>query len=247
MDFPSCLYKKRCNPVIDYLNLNHFGSKIDDVRDTWRKLPIVVKCIDETKSDSSYHDPQLKISGYQYPPYRKNRNKYGGGKIVFLREALMAKRVRDFEGDTTEIICLELTTCKKIWCIIFACRSTNNNKYIFFSELSNFLNRVAMKYDNLLVIGDLNIDTLIRKKIIETIFLIYVTLPITDITCVKSINGSSVDVLLTNKSRSFHHTAAFGSALSDCHKMILTFFRAHFKKSPHKDIEYRNLKKLLQI
>ena len=35
----------------------------------------------------------------------------------------------------------------------------------------------------------------------------------TDINCVKSINGSSIDVLLTNKIRSFHHTAAFESVL----------------------------------
>ena len=27
---------------------------------------------------------------------------------------------------------------------------------------------------------------------------------ITDITCVKSVNGTSIDVLLTNKSRCFH-------------------------------------------
>ena len=37
---------------------------------------------------------------------------------------------------------------------------------MFFSELSNSLNRVAMKYDNLLVdlSGDLNINTLNKEK-----------------------------------------------------------------------------------
>ena len=120
------------------------------------KSPIHVLCIDETKLDSSYPDPQLKISGYQYPPYRKDRNKYGGGKTVFLREGLIGKRLRDFEGDTTETICLELTIYKKIWFIIFAYRPPiNNKKYIFFSEVSNSLNRATIRYDHLLVIGDL--------------------------------------------------------------------------------------------
>ena len=42
---------------------------------------------------------------------------------------------------------------------------------------------------------------------------------ITDITCVKSTNGTSIDVLLTNKSRCFHHTATFETGLSNCHKL----------------------------
>ena len=56
----------------------------------------------------------------------------------------------------------------------------------------------------------------------------------TDITCLKSINVFSIGVLLTNKIRSFHHTAGFESGLSDCHKMIITFLRACFKKLPDK-------------
>ena len=79
---------------------------------------------------------------------------------MFLREGLITRRLRDFEGDTTETICQELTISKKIWLITFTYRPINNNKDIFFSELTNSPNRAAMKYDNLLVIGDLNIDTL---------------------------------------------------------------------------------------
>ena len=66
---------------------------------------------------------------------------------------------------------------------------------------------------------------------------------VTNITRVKSINGSSIDVFLTNKITSFHHTVAFESGLSDSHKIILTFFRAHIKKLPHKNIEYQSFKK----
>ena len=59
---------------------------------------------------------------------------------------------------------------------------------------------------------------------------------------VKSTNGTSTDVLLTNKSRCFHHTATFETGLSDCPKLILTFFKAYFKKLPPKNVEYRNYK-----
>ena len=74
----------------------------------------------------------MKISGYQYPQYRKDRNKYGGGKNAFLREGLRARRIRDFEVDTTGTIFLELTLSKKIWFIVFAYKNPiNNNKDVF--------------------------------------------------------------------------------------------------------------------
>ena len=67
---------------------------------------------------------------------------------------------------------------------------------------------------------------------------------ITNITCAKSTNGTLIGVPLTNKSRCFHHTTTFETGLSDCHKLILTFFKAYFKKLPPKNIEHRNYKKL---
>lgn len=94
------------------------------------RSPIDALYIDETNLDSSYPGLQLNISAYQYPPYHKDRNKYGGGKILFLREGLIATRLRNFEGDTSENICLEPTISKEIWFVIFAYRPPiDSNKY----------------------------------------------------------------------------------------------------------------------
>ena len=93
---------------------------------------IDVSCIYETKLNSPYPDPQLKVSGYQNPQYRKDRNKCGGGKNAFLTEGLITRRISNFEGDTTGTIFLELTLSQKIWFIVFAYRHRiNNNKDIF--------------------------------------------------------------------------------------------------------------------
>ena len=67
----------------------------------------------------------------------------------------------------------------------------------------------------------------------------------TDTTCVKSTNEASINVLLTNKSRCFHHTATFETGVSDYQKLILTFFKAYLdilKKLHPKNFEYRNYK-----
>ena len=49
--------------------------------------------------DSSYPYAEFEIPGYQYPPYHKDKNKNGNEKIVFIREDLITKRLKVFEGD----------------------------------------------------------------------------------------------------------------------------------------------------
>ena len=62
------------------------------------------------------------------------------------------------------------------------------------------------------------------------------------VACVKSQNGKSIDVILTNKLKSFYSTSLIEIVLSDCHKMIVSVFRTFFKRLPAKVIKYRNYK-----
>ena len=48
--------------------------------------------------------------------------------------------------------------------------------------------------------------------------------------------------MLTNRQRSFHNISLIETGLSNCHKMIVSVFRAFFKRLPAKVIEYRNYK-----
>ena len=63
------------------------------------------------------------------------------------------------------------------------------------------------------------------------------------VTFVKFLVGSSIDVMLTNRPRSFHHTSLIETGMSDCHKLMLLLFRTFFKRIPAKTIEYRNYSK----
>ena len=49
-------------------------------------------------------------------------------------------------------------------------------------------------------------------------------------------------MILTNRPKGFHNTSLREAGLSDCHKMIVSVFRAFFKRFPAKVIEYRNYK-----
>ena len=61
-------------------------------------------------------------------------------------------------------------------------------------------------------------------------------------TCFKTLNGTLLQIMLTNKPKSFCKTCPTEKGLSDCHKMIVTFLRASFKKIPSKNIVFRDYK-----
>ena len=82
------------------------------------------------------------------------------------------------------------------------------------------------KYENILLAWDLIIGILDKNKdsknylsdLCDTSLLSNL---ISEVTCVKSLVGSSIDVMLTNRPRSFHYISLIETGLSDYHKLIL--------------------------
>ena len=61
-------------------------------------------------------------------------------------------------------------------------------------------------------------------------------------TCFKSCNQTSINVILSNGPIGFQKLGVITTGLSDCHKMILTFFRSYFSRLPPKTIIYRSFR-----
>ena len=85
--------------------------------------------------------------------------------------------------------------------------------------------------------GDLNIDTLkngadTNHHLCDLYDNFSITNLISSSTCFKSLSGTSIDVSLTNRTRSFHNTAITETGISDHHKLITSFFRSHFERIP---------------
>ena len=85
-------------------------------------MPIDILCIDETKLDESFPNAQFTIESYQFPPFRRDRNKKRGKKMVFIRKEFLAKRLENFGTKSTEKICIEFLISKRKSCIIFTYR-----------------------------------------------------------------------------------------------------------------------------
>ena len=92
------------------------------------------------------------------------------------------------------------------------------------------------------MLGDFNCEVL--KKPMETFCATYnFKNLIKEKTCFKNTdNPSCIDLILTNKNRSFLSTQVIETGLSNHHKMTVTVLRSYFKKSKPKTISYRSYK-----
>ena len=123
------------NPLVGYLNINFLQHKIDSLREILKKSSLEIICVDETKLDESFPDHQFKIDGYQFISFRRDREKHGSGKVVFVKEGLIVNRIKELETNKSETICLELTISNKKWFIRYAYRPPNEtNKKVFFDN-----------------------------------------------------------------------------------------------------------------
>ena len=165
-----------------------------------------------------------------------DRNKFGGGKIVYVKDGLIIKIINDFETKISETISLELTILNKKWFIMFAYRPPiESNNLTFFNEVSNTLNKAVNKYDNVLVTGDLNINFSNSKMdtnnyLCDFTDIFSLTNIVNSKTCFKTLNETLLDIMPTNKPKSFCKICTVETELSDCHKMIVTLLRVSLKE-----------------
>ena len=158
----------------------------------------------------------------------------------------------NLEGNTSETLCIEVTISKKKWCMMFVSRPPHsNNKKVFFSELTTSLNQTTNKYDNVIVMGDLNIDA--QKNGADTSHGLYdlcdassLANLISSSTYLKSLSGTSIYVFLTNRTRNFHNTVITETGISDHQKLKTSFFRSYYERFSPKKVEYKkNIRNLM--
>ena len=141
------------NPLIAYLNINSLRNKVIDLGEILKDLPFDYIVISETKLDESLQNSQFKLNGYEVRA-RRDRHKHGGGLIGFI-----CQKLKKYEPNCSECICSEFTVSKKKWiCFrIYRSPSTGNIK-TFSEEMNEVISKALCKYENLIVMGDFNID-----------------------------------------------------------------------------------------
>ena len=228
------------NPIISYININSIRNKLTLLSDLLINQ-VDLLAIAETKLDDSFPVSQFVLDGFK-KPYRLDNSKNSGGLLLYVRSNLPSRELRDFScSPSLQAIPIELTLKDRKWLIISVYNPYCYLGLEFTNNLSDLLDYYLQKYDNCLIIGDMNLEesNIHLKNILNDYNL---TNLIRKNTCFKSSRGTCIDLILTNKKASFQNSNSFETGLSDCHHLIYSMFRmSYFKQKPIRYF-YRNFK-----
>ena len=149
--------KNKDNPFIGYLNINSLRFKIIELKEIILKSNFEILTVSETKLDDDFPDNMFKIDGY-HPPFRRDRDCHGGGLMTFIRSDIPSAKREELESPSIEMTYIEITLSRRKWAIISLYRPQRTSTNVFLSELTDSLDVIINRYDNILILGDLNID-----------------------------------------------------------------------------------------
>ena len=170
--------------------------------------------------------------------------------VVYVKTGIPVKRVHALEPANLEVICFEITTAKRKWLIYSFYRSETFTQLPKFSEeLKKSVDMAINKYENIILMGDINVDMSSLNKLNVNYYdvnefcdIFSLTNLIKQTTCLTPTakHPSLIDIILTNKPRSFKNSVAIETVLSDHHKMVVTVLTCHFVRIQPKTIQYRD-------
>ena len=171
-------------------------------------------------------------------PYRLDRNKNGGGLLLYVREDISSKILH--YDNNFESFFVELNFKKQKW--LLSCSYNPHYQTIgtHLNNLQTHLDMFSSKYERVLFIGDFNCevsDIALSSFCDDNKLKSLIKSP----TCYKNpVNPKCIDLMLTNFPKSFINCCTLETGLSDFHKMTLSVLKITYNKLIPKIIKYRD-------
>ena len=145
-------------------------------------------------------------------------------------------------GIDIQLIPVEINLRKEKWLLITIYRPPDQTLAYFIEHLSSFLDSCAIKYENVIVMGDFN-ETASSTEISSFLDSHGMTSLFSTPTCFKSIGGRCIDLVLTNRRDRFFKSSSFETGLSDFHHLIYGVLKTTYEFRPPIKQAYRSFKK----
>ena len=143
--------------IIASINVNSIRYKFEQIKLIVEKN-VDILIIQETKIDDSFPDGQFLLDEF-LPPFRKDRNKNGGGIMIFIRENIPAKLLKDNQlPNDIEGLFVELNFRSKKWLLFGTYHPPSQCSKYYFSQVELVLDKYLNKYDKYILIGDFNME-----------------------------------------------------------------------------------------
>lgn len=229
------------------LNIASLPRHIDELRIWLNDQNVDILAINETRLDSTIPDESVKISNYEI--IRKDRNRFGGGVCMYVRNSINYVNKSSMVTSETEAICLEIRKSQsKPFTIISCYRPPNYEAKVFFKNLEQIVNGLEFGNNELYILGDLNCNMLLtdgsapNAQLNALCELYQLEQLIKDPTRITMNTRTLIDIVLTNKPQRIISSGVIHLSISD-HSLVYairTISVTH--KTTHTITEIRNFK-----
>lgn len=231
------------NVIISHLNVNSVGTKFSEIKEMQSQCQLDVLVLSETKLDESNKQNTLEIDGYCI--VRQDKRSNSGGIMAYISKDIPhAKGGFSMCNDEMEYMSVELYMSDDPVMLLCMYKNPKTDPVIFKRYFEEVYEQVSDKYENIIVIGDLNFN-MINENMLSTIMpSLNLTNIINEETCFKSSQPTLIDVMLVTKRRKVLESFSVDTGISDFHNLIGGVLRMHKPAPKTKNVYVRYLSKI---
>ena len=230
----------RNNMIISHINVNSLKTKFSEVQELIVRSKFEVLVLSETKLDESYQDALYEIENYNM--YRQDKRSNSGGIMIYVSKNLPSTLGFVNKCDD-EVECVSVDiNCNEVKLLVIGMyKNPKTSPSTFKQYFEKTCEDILEKYENVIIIGDLNFNML-QENLLSQIMPSYnLTNIIKEPTCYKSNNATLIDVMLVTKRRKFFKGFSLDTGISDFHNLIGGVMKQHAPIPPKKIITYRKI------
>ena len=124
------------NTIIGHLNINSLRNKFVFVEDIIKLFDVFL--VSESKLDHTFPSNQFRINGYKI--FRLDRNRFGGGLILYINENIPCKPLQEhIHLPKFEVIAIEFYQNNQKWLLLGLYKPPNQKTSDFIQNLSLIL------------------------------------------------------------------------------------------------------------
>ena len=201
--------------------------------------------INESKIDSSIPDSEINIPSYK--SIRKDRNRNGGGVVIYVREQISFRDRNDLVSDKLEMICIEIEHPHSKPFLLSTWYRPPNSELNIINEYELFLFKCDIEYKEMITMGDLNCDLgksppdACTNRITSLNNLYQMVNFINEPNRVTETSASTIDLILSNTPENIVSSGVSHVGISD-HSLIYAVRKFVFPKSKSIMREVRDFK-----
>ena len=140
--------------AIATLNIYRLTTRIDEVRLVMEEKNIHILAINETKLDEFMPSSLVSVDGYSLE--RKDRNFFGGGVAIYIKNTINYEVIKNIPETTLEILCIKVLPKQAEPFVIVSWYRPPSSQVACFEELENVLRFLELSNNEIILLGDTN-------------------------------------------------------------------------------------------